>query len=169
MARLQQRRASGTDGDTDQRQGEGRYPRSAHLCIDGCQCARVPHPGNRSPPSGRLKNTLHPRRQIPYAYPMQDDTQTPPPRQALWLGQADLVARWCYTRGGVWKLTGSKGFPAPAFVVNQGRVKVWALSDIEEYERTHPEVRDSDAKHQKIVGYYRVVGRPYPEGSKPET
>ena len=100
--------------------------------------------------------------------PMQDGPETRPTQKAHWLGQADLVARWCYTRGGVWKLTGSKGFPAPAFIVNRGRVKVWALADIEEYERTHPEVMDSDAKHQKIVGYYRAVGRPYPEGSKPE-
>lgn len=99
---------------------------------------------------------------------MQNNPETLPPQQAHWLGQADLVARWCYTRGGVWKLTGSKGFPAPAFAVNCGRVKIWALSAIEEYEQTHPEVMDSYAKHQKIVGYYRAVGRPYPEGTKPE-
>lgn len=86
----------------------------------------------------------------------------------VWLAQADLVARWCYTRGGVWKLTRSKDFPVHAFTVNCGRVKIWARADIEEYEKTHLEVFDNEAKHQKIVGYYRVVGRPYPENHKPK-
>lgn len=77
------------DGDHDQRQSGRRNPRSARLCIDSCQCARVPHPGNRSPPSGRLKNTLHPRRQIPYAYPhaRRPGDQTNPKSPLAWTGR----------------------------------------------------------------------------------
>lgn len=78
---------------------------------------------------------------------------------SAWLAQADLVARWCYTRGGVWKLTRSKDFPAPAFTVNLGRVKVWALAEIEEYEKTHPEATDDLAKQRKIIGYAKAINK----------
>lgn len=86
---------------------------------------------------------------------------------AEWMAQGDLVKRWCYTRGGIWKLTKAKDFPAPAFTLNCGRVKVWRGSDIRVFEILHPEVWDEEAKHRKIVGYYNAVGRPYPEGKEP--
>jgi hypothetical protein len=79
----------------------------------------------------------------------------------LWLmeyvGLADLVERWVYTRQGVHGLVRSKGFPAPVFEINKGRTKVWRLVDIEAYEKTHPEVLSEESKQRKIRWYARAI------------
>lgn len=54
------------------------------------------------------------------------------------LGMADLVARWTYTRMGAFKVTQHPDFPAPAFTINQGRVKVWQLDQVKAFEQMHP-------------------------------
>lgn len=77
----------------------------------------------------------------------------------MYLGVPDLVARWVYTRGGVHVLLKSKGFPAPCFVINQGRTKVFLLADIEAYERNHPELFDDEIKRRKQKGYFLTLSR----------
>jgi len=69
------------------------------------------------------------------------------------LGMADLVERWTYSRMGVHKATKWEGFPEPAFTINQGRVKVWRLADIEAFEKLHPELTSDHAKSQKQWWY----------------
>jgi len=66
-----------------------------------------------------------------------------------YIGMGDLVERWTYSRMGVHKATKWEGFPAPAFTINQGRVKVWRLAEIEAFEKLHPELTDEHAKSQK--------------------
>ena len=75
----------------------------------------------------------------------------------MYLGFADLVQRWVYTRQGVHRLSRSSDFPAPTFTINQGRTKVWRRGDIEAYERKHPELTDADIKRDKVLGYARAV------------
>lgn len=70
------------------------------------------------------------------------------------LGTTDLAARWGYTRQGVHQLTARPGFPAPAAMVNGGRIRVWLLADIEAFERGRPELSDEVAKQRKQRGYY---------------
>lgn len=72
----------------------------------------------------------------------------------MYLGPADLTARWVYTRQGIHKLTRTAGFPAPAFTINKGRTKVWLLADIEAYEKAHPELLSEDVKQQKLKAWY---------------
>ncbi len=74
-----------------------------------------------------------------------------------YVGLADLVERWVYSRQGVHGLARSRGFPAPAFTINKGRTKVWRLADIEAYEKTHPEVFSEEAKQRKIRWYARAI------------
>ena len=75
----------------------------------------------------------------------------------MFCGIADIVSRWIYTRQGVRRLTQSKNFPAPAFTINKGRTKVWKLSDIEAFEKEHPELLDEGAKERKQKGYARAI------------
>ncbi len=75
----------------------------------------------------------------------------------LYLGFSDLVYRWVYTRQGVHQLLRSPDFPAPTFIINRGRTKIWRLDDIEAYEQKHPEVTDDDLKRDKVRGYARAV------------
>jgi hypothetical protein len=70
------------------------------------------------------------------------------------LGIADLSARWGYTRQGVHQLTARSGFPAPAAVVNDGRIRVWLLADIEAFEQGWSEPGDATAKQHKQWGYH---------------
>ena len=70
------------------------------------------------------------------------------------LGVADLAARWGYTRQGVHQLAARPGFPAPAAVVNGGRIRVWLLADIEVFEQSRPELGDQVAKQRKQIGFY---------------
>jgi hypothetical protein len=76
-----------------------------------------------------------------------------------YLGFVDLQKRWVYSRQGLYKLMAKSDFPPPAFVIAAGRTKVWCVTDIEAYERTHPETVDPDKKHHKIVGYLKAVSR----------
>lgn len=69
------------------------------------------------------------------------------------LGMADLVARWTYSRMGVHKVTHWPGFPEPAFTINQGRTKIWRLADIEAFEKQHHELTSEHAKAQKQWWY----------------
>ena len=77
----------------------------------------------------------------------------------MYLGVADLIARWVYTRGGVHALMRRKGFPKPCFAINRGRNKVFLQSEIEAYEQGHPELFDNEAKERKQKGYYLARGR----------
>ena len=70
------------------------------------------------------------------------------------LGVADLAARWGYTRQGIHQLAARPGFPAPAATVNGGRVRVWLLADVEEFEQGCPELGDAVAKRRKQIGFY---------------
>ena len=70
------------------------------------------------------------------------------------LGIADLAARWGYTRQGVHQLAGRPGFPAPVTAVNDGRVRVWLLADVEAFEQGRPELGDQTAKRRKQTGFY---------------
>ncbi len=70
------------------------------------------------------------------------------------VGMADLAARWGYSRQGVHKLSKLPDFPPPFAVINQGRTKVWRLSDFEAFEAERPELHSEEAKKRKIVGFY---------------
>jgi hypothetical protein len=74
-------------------------------------------------------------------------------------GIADLVHRWGYTRQGVHLLVRSNDFPAPAFVINNGRTKVWAVAEIAAYEATHPELTNEWAKRRKVLGFFKAVSK----------
>ena len=69
-----------------------------------------------------------------------------------YLGFTDLLARWIYTRQGLYKVMARDGFPAPVFTVNRGRTQVWREEDIRQYERSHPELNSEAAKQYKIRG-----------------
>lgn len=84
----------------------------------------------------------------------------------MYLGVSDLVARWVYTRGGVHVLLKNKAFPAPCFIINKGRTKVFLLADIEAYEKNHPELFDDEIKRRKQNGYYLACGRERAVGKK---
>lgn len=71
------------------------------------------------------------------------------------VGMADLVDRWTYSRMGVHKVSKWPDFPEPAFVINKGRVRVWRLSDIEAFEKNHPTLTSEHAKAQKEWWYAR--------------
>jgi hypothetical protein len=83
----------------------------------------------------------------------EQETGTP----MKYVGVGDLVARWVYSRQGVHKLSRSTSFPAPCFTVNRGRTRIWRLSEIEVFERQHPEVTSEAAKYRKTTGYYRAI------------
>lgn len=70
------------------------------------------------------------------------------------VGIADLMARWHYTRQGIHNLIKRPDFPAPIAVINEGRTKVWRLSDLEPFERDKPELWDEGAKRFKTTGYF---------------
>ena len=74
------------------------------------------------------------------------------------VGMADLVARWTYSRMGVHKVSRWEDFPAPAFAINRGRTKVWRLADIEAFEKNHPELTSEHAKSQKQYWYATRMG-----------
>ena len=70
------------------------------------------------------------------------------------VGVADLSERWGYTRQGVHVLMKRPDFPPAAFVINQGRTKVWRVADVAEWERDKPELHSEDAKRHKVKGYF---------------
>ena len=75
------------------------------------------------------------------------------------VGIADLVVRWGYSRQGVHKLSKLPDFPPPFAVINQGRTKVWRLSDFETFEAQHGELYSEEAKKRKMVGFYLAAQR----------
>jgi hypothetical protein len=75
------------------------------------------------------------------------------------LGAADLVKRWCYSKQGVHNLIRDKEtFPKPYGAINNGRNKFWNLADIIAYENNHPEVINEQKKEQKIRYYAWLAG-----------
>lgn len=77
--------------------------------------------------------------------------------QMQYVSTGDLVKRWKYTRQGVNVLAKKPEFPPPAFKINDGRLPVWELAAIEEYERDRPELHSEGAKQQKIKGFFLAI------------
>lgn len=73
-----------------------------------------------------------------------------------YLGPGDLALRWGYTKQGIQKLAKHEDFPRPVFTINRGRIRVWALADIELYENGRPELHSEAAKLSKVRGYLRA-------------
>ena len=71
-----------------------------------------------------------------------------------YVSTGDLRTRWKYTRQGINQLMKKTDFPEPIFYLNNGRLPVWELSDIEAFEKGKPELGDLSAKQSKMVGYY---------------
>lgn len=69
-----------------------------------------------------------------------------------YLGVTDLLARWIYTRRGLYKVIRRDSFPVPAFSINRGHTQVWREEDIRRYELAHPEMNSEAAKQFKIRG-----------------
>ena len=79
--------------------------------------------------------------------------------QPDYLGFRDLLARWVYTRVGLYDVLRWPDFPAPAFAINAGRTKVWRTSDIAAFEKGHPELLSTWARDRKVKGYLRAFMR----------
>lgn len=75
---------------------------------------------------------------------------------AQYVCTADLMRRWHYTKQGIHKLQKRQDFPAPATLVAAGRMRLWAVKDIEAYERDRPELHSEAAKLAKMRGFYRA-------------
>lgn len=80
----------------------------------------------------------------------QKDALMPQPD---YLGFRDLLARWVYTRPALYAVLRWPDFPAPAFVINAGRTKIWRVADIAEFEKQHPELLSTAARDWKTKGY----------------
>ena len=64
-----------------------------------------------------------------------DEQRTKSVDKPRYLGTADLARRWGYTTRGVRNLIlNEPDFPAPAFAVNEGRIRVWTRAEIEAWE-----------------------------------
>lgn len=76
--------------------------------------------------------------------------------------QADLVRRWNYSREGLRNLIRfDPNFPEAITSVNNGRTRLWLVSDIEDYERKRPWLSDDEAKRRRIVhAFMRSMGGP---------
>lgn len=74
-----------------------------------------------------------------------------------YVGFRDLLARWVYTRQGLYKFMSRDDFPAPAFTINGGHTKVWELTAIKAYEKLYPELTDDGAKRFKTTGYFLTL------------
>lgn len=73
-----------------------------------------------------------------------------------YLGFRDLLARWVYTRQGIYKVLRYPDFPAVVFTINQGRTKVWAAGEIAAFEKRHPELLSIERRDWKMQGYHRA-------------
>ena len=76
-----------------------------------------------------------------------------------YVGFRDLLARWVYTRQGLYLVMRWHDFPAPAFEINGGKTKVWRSAEIEAFEKRHPELLTDAAKAFKVKGYYLSMKR----------
>lgn len=60
---------------------------------------------------------------------------TTTPEKLLFLGLGDLRKRWNYTRQGInLRIKQDHDFPKPYTIINNGKTKIWLLSDIVDYE-----------------------------------
>lgn len=75
------------------------------------------------------------------------------------LARADLATRWEMTRQGVHQRAESDpNFPKPYDVIQNGRLPIYLLSEIEAYEGNHPELLNPDFRYRKILwNYYNVI------------
>ncbi len=72
--------------------------------------------------------------------------------ESRYLGTADLARRCSNTTRGVRNLILNElDFPTPAFAINEGRIRVWTLAEIEAWEALHPETQSDRAKQQKTL------------------
>ena len=76
-----------------------------------------------------------------------------------YLGFRDLVARWVYSRQGLYLVMQWRDFPAPAFTIDGGKTRVWRVAEIESFEQQHPELLTEYARDRKIKGYYITMSR----------
>jgi hypothetical protein len=73
---------------------------------------------------------------------------------------SDLARRWHYTKEGVRKLSRRcPDFPPPCFPPIGGKLRLWALRDIEIFERERPELHSEEAKILKVRGFARARAR----------
>lgn len=70
-----------------------------------------------------------------------------------YVGFSDILSRSVYTKRGLQKMIARGDFPPHAFTINHGHNKVWHLSDVVKFERTHPEFTSENAKRRKVAGY----------------
>lgn len=61
--------------------------------------------------------------------------------------------RWIYCRSGILRLSRTADFPEPIALVSRGRIKVWRLAHLVDYERRHPEVLLSAQRYRKQRGW----------------
>jgi len=69
------------------------------------------------------------------------------------LSMVDIRTRWIYSRGAIWNLSQKPNFPEPVATVSNGKIKLWTLAQIAEYEKLRPELTDAIAKAHKIRWY----------------
>lgn len=72
---------------------------------------------------------------------------------------SDILRRSVYTKQGLVKMAGRADFPAPAFTVGDGKIRIWRLDDIEVFEKTHPELTSEGAKLRKVSGFRKARER----------
>jgi hypothetical protein len=68
----------------------------------------------------------------------------------------DILRRTVYSKRGLLKMAARADFPAPAFTVGAGKIRIWHLADIEAFERAHPELKSTVAKMRKVRGFQRA-------------
>jgi hypothetical protein len=66
---------------------------------------------------------------------------------------SDILRRTIYSKRGLLKMAAREDFPAAAFTVGAGKIRIWNLDDIVRFEAAHPELTSEAAKHRKVVGY----------------
>jgi len=72
---------------------------------------------------------------------------------------SDILRRTVYSKRGLLKVAARSDFPAPAFTVGNGKIRIWHLADIEAFERAHPELTSSLEKWRKVRGYQRALAK----------
>lgn len=77
----------------------------------------------------------------------------------IYLRLGDLARRWGYSKQGVQKLAKREDFPAPCFTLNHGKIRIWAVREVEAFERERPELLSEDAKLRKVAGFLRAINK----------
>ncbi len=70
------------------------------------------------------------------------------------LGTADLMNRWNYTRQGLWGLAQKIDFPKPVALVNNSKMAIYQLQDIELYEKEKPWLFNKNLKEKRKKTFY---------------